>query len=47
MRTCLSFKMNTINLVPEIKTLNTFYHILEMQPGNLIKYVEDENTAGM
>ena len=30
-------------IVPGIKTLDTLCKILEMQPGNLIKYVE-ENT---
>ena len=28
--------------VPGIKTLETLCRILEMQPGNLIKYVDDE-----
>lgn len=31
-------------IVPGIKTLDTLCKILEMQPGNLIKYVEKENT---
>ena len=34
-------------IVPGIKTLNTLCCILEMQPGNLIKYVEDENSTRM
>ena len=29
-------------IVPGIKTLETLCRILEMQPGNLIKYVDDE-----
>ena len=31
-------------IVPGIKTLETLCRILEMQPGNLIKYVDDEKT---
>lgn len=31
-------------IVPGIKTLDTLCRILEMQPGNLIKYVEDKNN---
>ena len=31
-------------IVPGIKTLDTLCMILEMQPGNLIKYTTEENT---
>ena len=31
-------------IVPGIKTLDTLCKILEMQPGNLIKYIDEENT---
>lgn len=31
-------------IVPGIKTLDTLCRILDMQPGNLIKYVDEENT---
>ena len=31
-------------IVPGIKTLETLCEILEMQPGNLIKYVDEKNT---
>lgn len=30
-------------VVPGIKTLNTLCRILEMQPGNLIEYVEENS----
>jgi len=29
-------------IVPGIKTLDTLCRILEMQPGNLIKYIDDK-----
>ncbi len=32
-------------IVPGIKTLETLCHILEMQPGNLIKFVEDTDSS--
>ena len=31
-------------IVPGIKTLETLCRILETQPGNLIKYVDDKKT---
>ena len=31
-------------VVPGTKTFDTLCKILEMQPGNLLKYVDEENT---
>lgn len=31
-------------IVPGIKTLETLCRILDMQPGNLIKFIPDEST---
>lgn len=31
-------------VVPGTKTIDTLCKILEMQPGNLLKYVDEENT---
>ena len=31
-------------IVPGIRTIETLCKILDMQPGNLIKYVNEENT---
>lgn len=31
-------------IVPGIKTLETLCRILDMQPGNLIKFIPDENV---
>ena len=32
-------------IVPGIKTLDTLCRILEMQPGNLIKYVDNTKNS--